>query len=249
MMTVILNTWIFENDVKNGIKQDELVDRVSKLSVDGIEVRREYFKDLDSELPKVAKKAKQYGLIVNYSVPDQVFLDDGTLNPKLVTYFQEGLIMGIKKIKFNIGNFAAFTGDLKQAFSEVPLDKITMNVENDQTELSGSVKALTTFLGSTKQQNVPVGYVYDLGNWAFTKQDAIQSADELSQYTDYIHLKNVINNDGDLVTSKNLDEGMFDWRAILAHLPKKVAFALEYPMDNKALIQSQIVLLKKEIED
>ncbi|MCZ2490532.1 sugar phosphate isomerase/epimerase family protein [Dellaglioa carnosa] len=248
-MTVILNTWIFENDVKNGVKQDELIDRVSKLDVDGIEVRREYFKDLAVELPIIAKKAMQYKLLINYSVPDQVFLDDGVLNPKLAMYFEEGLIMGIKKIKFNIGNFAAFTGDLKQAFSALPLDKITMNVENDQTELSGRVKALVTFLESAKQHDIPVGYVYDLGNWAFTKQDALKSAESLSQYTDYVHLKNVINNDGNLVTSANLDEGMFNWRVILKHLPKNVAFALEFPMDNKDLIQSQITLLKKEIEE
>lgn len=248
-MTVILNTWIFENDVKNGVKQDELVDRVAQLDVDGIEVRREYFKDLDAELPVIAKKAAQYPLIVNYSVPDQVFMTDGTVNPELPKYFQEGLIMGIEKIKFNIGNFAAFTGDLKQAFSELPLDKMTMNVENDQTELSGSVGALVTFLESAKRQGVPVGYVYDLGNWAFTKQDALESAETLSQYTDYIHLKNVINKDGELVTSANLDEGMFNWRVILKRLPSDVAFALEYPMDKKAHIQSQIMLLKKEIEE
>ena len=47
-MTLILNTWIFEADVKNGAKQSDLVDRVAKLGADGIEVRREYFTDLAS---------------------------------------------------------------------------------------------------------------------------------------------------------------------------------------------------------
>ena len=86
-MTLILNTWIFEADVQKGAKQADLVDRVAKLGADGIEVRREYFKDLDAELPDVAKRAKDHGLIVNYSVPDVVFLESGEVNPKLAQYF------------------------------------------------------------------------------------------------------------------------------------------------------------------
>ena len=49
-MTLILNTWIFENDVKKGVSQVDLVKRVATLGADGIEVRREYFKDFDVEL-------------------------------------------------------------------------------------------------------------------------------------------------------------------------------------------------------
>ncbi len=75
-MTLILNTWIFEADVKAGAKQADLVDRVAKLGADGIEVRREYFTDIDSELPEVAKHAKAHNMIVNLSVPDVVFEED-----------------------------------------------------------------------------------------------------------------------------------------------------------------------------
>lgn len=56
-MTLILNTWIFENDVKKGVSQVDLVKRVATLGADGIEVRREYFKDFDVELAAVAKAA------------------------------------------------------------------------------------------------------------------------------------------------------------------------------------------------
>lgn len=247
-MTVILNTWIFESDVKKGVKQGDLIDRVVKLKADGIEVRREYFTNIAEELPNIASKIQEHGLIINYSVPDQIFLDNGDLNPKLMTYFDEALLLGINKIKFNLGNFNKFSGDLAETFSVFPLEQITMNIENDQTKLSGSADALVKFLSCAKENHIPVGFVYDLGNWAFTKQDPIVSADLLAPYTDYIHLKNTLaDNTGNLKTSSDLEQGMYDWRQVLGHLPQDAPCAIEYPMENDALVKSQILLLKKEL--
>ncbi|GMG62058.1 TIM barrel protein [Tetragenococcus halophilus] len=247
-MTVILNTWIFEDDVKKGTSQVDLVERVKKLGADGIEVRREYFTDLDKELAEVGTKAKEAGMVVNYSVPDVVFEESGEINTKLSQYFAEGKTMGISKIKFNTGYFKNFKGDLKEEFSKFPLEEIEMNVENDQTPVSGTVKAINEFLSAIHAVGFTgIGYVYDLGNWAFTHGDAIASADALANYTNYIHLKNTIDNQGELSTSDDLDTGVYDWRDILTHLPKDVQFALEYPMSSDELIQQQIQLLKKEI--
>lgn len=247
-MTLILNTWIFEDDVKKGAKQAELVDRVSELGADGIEVRREYFKDLDSELPEVAKRAREHNLIVNYSVPDVVFEDDGSVNPKLEEYFKEGQILGLKKIKFNTGHFDKFTGDLKEEFSKFPLDEIEMNVENDQTPVSGTVVAIKTFLDAAHKAGLDsLGYVYDLGNWAFTHGDAKKAAEELAPYTHYIHLKNVIDNNGELLTSDDLNEGMFDWTNLIKELPSDQYYALEYPMATDKQISDQIKLFHSEV--
>ena len=67
------------------------------MGADGIEVRREYFKDFDVELAAVAKAARENDLIVNYSVPDVIFEADGTINPKLPQYFAEGKQMASPK--------------------------------------------------------------------------------------------------------------------------------------------------------
>lgn len=250
IMTVILNTWIFEKDVKHGTTQLELVDRVKKLGADGIEVRREYFKDLELELAQVGERAKELDLIVNYSVPDVLFTEDGKINEKLKGYFEEGKILGISKIKFNTGSFNKFTGVLEDELSKLPLNEIEMNVENDQTILSGTVKPIKDFLNKTYEVGYTnIGYVYDLGNWAFTRGNAIASADALHDATNYIHLKNTINDSGELSTSDDLDKGIYDWRDILKHLPHKVSFALEYPMDTEEQIEQQIQLLKAEIGD
>lgn len=247
-MTLILNTWIFEADVQNGAKQEDLVDRVAALGADGIEVRREYFKDFESELPEVAKRATDHNLIVNYSVPDVLFEDNGSLNPKLGDYFKEGQILGLEKIKFNIGHFDKFTGDLKMAFSNLPLNEIQLNVENDQTQVSGTVVAIKTFLDAAHKSGLTgLGYVYDLGNWAFTGGDAVAAAKELAPYTHYIHLKNTTVDNGKLGTPDDLDTGIFDWRDLISILPSNQSYALEYPMDSDKQISNQIQLFKNEV--
>ncbi len=123
-----------------------------------------------------------------------------------------------------------------------------MNVENDQTAVSGTVEAIKTFLTAARKAGLnQIGYVYDLGNWAFTHGDATEAAKELAPFTHYIHLKNTIDHDGELTTSDDLDEGVFDWRKLLTYLPSDVQFALEYPMENDSHIAQQVKLLKKEV--
>ncbi len=247
-MTLILNTWIFEQDVKSGVLQQDLVDRVSDLGADGIEIRREYFKDLETEIKEVGKRAQERGLIVNYSVPDVVFLENGTLNPDLPKYFAEGEAMGISKIKFNTGYFDNFNGDLVTELKQLPIDQIEMNVENDQTSVSGTIDAISNFLGEAYKLGLTqVGYVYDLGNWAFTHGDAFDAAKKLSRYTHYIHLKNTIETNGELQTSADLNEGLFNWVDLVNRLPKNVQYALEYPMKSDEQIVEQIRMFKAKV--
>ncbi|WP_288488603.1 sugar phosphate isomerase/epimerase [uncultured Limosilactobacillus sp.] len=246
-MTLILNTWIFEKDVQNGTNQVELVDRVKELGADGIEVRREYFTEFNEELIKTAEKAHQNNMIINYSVPDVIFENDGSINTKLKQYFDEGKLMGIDKIKFNVGHFDKYQGNLVEDFQNLPLAEIKMNVENDQTPTSGTPEAITAFIEASRKAGLnSIGYVYDLGNWAFTGFDAIEAAKALSKYCDYIHLKNsMLNSNGKMITTSDLNQGMLNWRIITKYLPKDVQFALEYPMPNDEAVSRQIRLFNE----
>lgn len=248
-MTLILNTWIFEDDVKKGVSQVDLVKRVADLGADGIEVRREYFNDFDTELAGVAKAAHEMGLIVNYSVPDVVFEADGNINPKLSQYFEEGKKMGIAKIKFNTGSFLKYHGNLVDDLGKLPLAEIKMNVENDQTPISGTPDAIINFLNATKDAGLnSIGYVYDLGNWAFTGFDAVLAAKQLAPYCDYIHLKNsMLDSEGHMTTTDDLNKGMFNWKIICSYLPHDVQFALEFPMASDENIAAQMKLFHENI--
>lgn len=248
-MTLILNTWIFETAVKNGTAQVDLIPQVVATGADGIEVRREYFTDPATELAELHKAAQKAQLIVNYSIPDELFLPDGQPNPALPKYFAEAEQLGASKIKFNVGNFTRFTGDLATVFSNLPLAKVKLNVENDQTPVSGTPDAIINFLTAARKARLnSIGYVFDLGNWAFTGFDPITAAKQLAPFCDYIHLKNsLLSPTGKMTTTDDLRLGQFNWQIICSYLPKDVQFALEFPMETDQQLQDQVQLVKEKV--
>lgn len=244
-MKLIINTLVFESDVKSGASQLSLIDRIKKLGADGIEVRREYFSDIDSEAPKIASAANKNHLLVNYSVPDVIFLEDGSINPKLDQYFQEAVALGVDKIKFNIGHFDKFAGDLKKALEKFTTSTIQMNIENDQSRLSGTSKNILQFLNATRTARINnLDYVYDLRNWAFVGENASDAAASLHGFIDYVHLKNVIQTNSGFATSDDLNSGLYDWKAMVDQLPQNVEYALEYPMSSDEIISDQMRMVR-----
>lgn len=246
-MTLILNTLIYAGDHAKGAPQAEMVQKIADLGADGIELRREYFKNVAKELPVAAKKAHDLGLTINYSVPDVLFLEDGTFNPAIEGYYAEGLNAGISKIKFNIGHFENFNGDLTATLKKFA-DKIETNIENDQSAISGTVQPIKTFLDAVKKAEIDIKYVYDMGNWAFVNEDALTAAEVLAQDTRYIHLKNTASVAGKLTTPDDLNVGIYNWRKLLEVLPNDVEFALEYPMDDDDQVAQQMKLVNSVID-
>ena len=246
MAKLFLNTWIFEDVVKQGTHQDALVAVAHELGADGLEVRREYFNDLGTELKLVHDAAVKDHIALALSIPDELFVN-GKINPKLPQYITELQTLGAQKAKFNVGDFANFKGDLKAAFADWPAD-ITINVENDQTVLSGHLEPIKAFLEAAHDAGLRIGYVYDLGNWAFTKGDAIKSAMQLAPYTDYVHFKNADQTAEGVIVTQDLDEGIFDWHYIYGLFKNDVDVALEFPMTSNAQITEQIAKLRLAME-
>ncbi len=245
-MAIFLNTLIFVDRVKRGEKQLDLLRDIKRAGADGVEVRYEYFKDFDSEAPLLKEEAKKLNLQVSLSIPDELFEENGEPNEKLPEYYRKSLLVGSKRAKLNTGNFSAFSGDLKEVFTNIP-ENLQVDVENDQTELSGHVENILPFLKSARLAGLNIGYVYDLGNWAYTKGNAIDNAKKLTPYTEYIHFKNVKEKDDKLVTTEDLNDGRFDWKKIADILPKDVDRAIEFPIDSNEKIVSQVKVLKGKL--
>jgi len=87
-----------------------------------------------------------------------------------------------------------------------------------------------------------------LGNWAFTKGDAVKSAELLAPYTDYVHFKNAADTDNGLIVTTDLAEGLFDWEAIYKLFDKTVDVALEFPMATNEQIAAQVTMLRHAME-
>ncbi|WP_236150822.1 sugar phosphate isomerase/epimerase family protein [Weissella soli] len=239
MMQYILNTWIFVDRVLNGESQVAFLDDANELGADGVEVRYEYFTDRATEATAIRVKAANLGLTINLSVPDEVFVQ-GQVNQKLDEYFNFAKQLGVTKIKFNLGDFTQYTGDLAHDLL-IPAG-LTVNIENDQTVISGHSAPILEFLAAAQGAQVPVGYVYDLGNWAVMGEDATETARLLAPYVDYIHLKNMQGAENAVTTDLNV--GKLDWHQVLDILSRDIDIAIEFPITETQHIAQQLALVK-----
>ena len=239
---LVLNFLVYADRVANGATQSELLQEISDLGFTQVEIRREYFKNIDSEIPVIQSEAKRLSLDLFYSVPDEVYVQ-GELNPKLEQYLSEAKQMGVKHIKWNIGDF---TGVLHENELKALLDQgIEISIENDQTQTSGTIDAIDRFMKAVKVAGLTIGYVYDLGNWRFVGENELEAAELLKDYVHYIHVKDVKYSEEQPVAA-GLDHGLIDWRKALDLLPKDVPVAIEYPTTENSEILEAKDLLESE---
>lgn len=242
-MTLIINTLVFANEIEAGTKQIDLVNRVKNLGADGIEIRREYFKDPDTEIAELATAIRKAGLLCNYSVPDTIFDDEGNFNNGLNKYYTEARKLGAQKIKFSTGNFYDYEGNLRKDLSTIKdLANIQTTIENDQTPIGGNPDTVVDFLTAARKAGFnSIESTFDLGNLAFTGFDPNLSAKKLAPFVAYIHLKNpMLTPEGKMQNTESMDRGMFNWRAVLRYLPNDVQCAFEFVMPNDEVIKAEM---------
>ncbi|HBF74782.1 MAG TPA: sugar phosphate isomerase [Lactobacillus sp.] len=226
---IVLNTLVFDEEHNEGVKQTEMLSQVAGFGIKNAEVRREYFTDPMAAAPAIGKTVKKLGLKLFYSVPKTIFTDDGELNPDLPLYFEEASKMGVSSLKMNIGHFDKFTGDLHTALARYSDSDIEFNVENDQGQLNGSTQNILKFLNASKNENIDIKFVFDLGNWRFVGEKENDAAKSLKPFVRYIHVKNDIVDEQSKCQVVALDQGIINWKATLKLLPNNLPVALEYP--------------------
>jgi hypothetical protein len=57
----------------------------------------------------------------------------------------------------------------------------------------------------------------------------------------------MLDNEGHMITTDDLDKGMFNWKIICSYLPHDVQFALEFPMASDQDVAAQIKLFQENI--
>lgn len=242
MKSIVLNLLVFNQQFIEGKTQKELVKKGIELGFNQIEVRREYFRELESELLDVKKIAEKSTIELFYSVPEEIFVK-GEINPHLTDYLLEAKEMGARHIKFNIGDFKNYQGKLTE-LKKLTEYGINVRVENDQTETSGKIAAINEFMKAVTQEEIEISYVYDLGNWRFVGEDEREAAQQLAKYVTYIHVKDVETSSGKSVAT-GLDQGEINWRDILDILPTDLPIAIEYPTTQ----MDEIIAAKKLLEE
>ena len=135
------------------------------MGFNSIEVRREYFKNIDSEVEAIAKYSKERKITILYSVPEVIFLENGELNPNIEHYFTEACNLHATHVKMTIGNYQ--NKEKLQNLKIINEQPFNFTVENDQTEQSGTINNILKFLTEAKQSGINIGYTYDLGNFRY----------------------------------------------------------------------------------
>lgn len=238
---LVFNTLVAQTQIESGLTQLELFDYIVDLGFNSIEVRREYFKNIDSEIAEIAGFSIKQNIEILYSVPDVIFLENGEINPNISRYFAEANKLRATHVKMTIGNYQ--NSAQLQNLSLINHQTFTFTVENDQTMQSGTIHNILNFLTEAKQAEIKIGYTYDLGNFKYVGENEITGAEKLKDYVSYIHLKNVAQVEGGLQAT-SLEQGEIDWRKVMSLLPKDVPVALEYPSN----VKENILTDKQSIE-
>lgn len=235
---IVLNLLVFDQARKAGMQQLAMLHHVVDLGIGAAEIRREYFDDVTAEIAGIASYAKAHQLQLFYSVPDELFVNQ-QLNPKLTQYYDEAQAMGVTAIKFNIGDFVAFSQSDVSELKQLLARGIQTNIENDQTLVSGRLMPIQRFMVGVQQSGLDVGYVYDMGNWRYVNEDEVVAAQQLSHVVRYIHVKDD-QGVAEILKTVPLGEGEIQWQNILQLLPSNVPVAIEYPTQDDTVIKRGI---------
>jgi sugar phosphate isomerase/epimerase len=242
-LPICANLLLFDKEWKAGAQQSQLLTEAANLDFQTVELRQEYFRSPKDEIPQIVELAEKYKLSLYLSVPDMLFLPDGRLNPKLPSYLAKAQELNAKRIKFNIGNYKSFTGDLSETLMTLCTHNVQISVENDQSQANGTIQPIRAFMTSLREQHIPIDFTFDIGNWLATGEDPFNAAVALADYTAYIHIKDMKKDDSGNFIAVAPDTGQLSWRKILQQLPKHVPVALEYPVENRSLILKDLSLI------
>ncbi|MBK0092404.1 MULTISPECIES: sugar phosphate isomerase/epimerase [Erwiniaceae] len=213
--------------------QTALLPLIKAAGADGVEIRRELFSEDDLlQLHSLNKAIAQQQLSASYSVPEALWLEDGSLNPRLGQFLLEAEQMGAKRLKIALGHFVDLSdASLVEVLAASP---VTVVVENDQTPDS-KLAPMQTFFHRTCDAALPLDMTFDMGNWQWTGEDAMQAAAQLSRYVSYIHVKAAVPH-GESFRAVALDETDGSWRVLLKALPADAPRGIEFPLEGEDLL-------------
>ena len=82
---------------------------------------------------------------------------------------------------------------------------------------------------------LPLDMTFDMGNWLWTGEDALQAAHQLSRYVSYVHVKAAVAH-RDTFRAIALDDADESWRTLLHALPADAPRGIEFPLEGGDLL-------------
>jgi sugar phosphate isomerase/epimerase len=216
---------------------------------DGVEVRGELLNDPQAELPAIAQAVREGGSALVYSSPEGLWSATGALDTAaLHRALAAARTLGAPRLKMSIGGFGpgsiASFGALAQALEGRGTELV---IENDQTVAAGTLPALQAFFAAADSAGTPLGMTFDMGNWHWSGECALQAAQACATRVRYVHCKGVQRQPQRWVAVPLADSAA-PWRAVLRALPRGLPWAIEYPLvgdDLLAVTRGQLVHLRE----
>lgn len=227
--------------------QQALLPIIAAAGADGVEIRRELFSEQQlATLPLLADAIHATRLVAFYSVPEALFMADGSLNPRLDQHFSEAEQLNAQLLKYALGNYQPDV-ECHELRSKLAGKKVHLVVENDQTDC-GKLAALDRFFHACGESRTCNGMTFDMGNWLWVGDKPLEAASRLSRYVSYIHVKAAVP-EGEGWRAVALDDADDLWRKTLALLPSDVPRAIEFPLEGPDLVavtRHYVDLLREE---
>lgn len=228
----MLNTIVYVDQLQAGVSQAHFIQATHQLGFDAIEVRDEYLRD-DAECLQIAESADASSLDVFYSVNDALFRDGQPTD--VLHYVERAGLLHASHIKFNLGALAEYQGALKSDFEDLLDLNIQVNVENNQTIAESSLADFQQFFTMTDEQEVPIGFCFDVANWAWLQVPLDMAIKALASRTQYLHLKNYVAAADKRLSVVPLTAGQLNIADIVVQFAPDIPMALEYPGHSDAL--------------
>lgn len=244
---IVLNTVAYQEVLKENPRQAELIPEIKSLGIDYVEIRREYLTQGVEELKKIAAVAKKEQVMLYYSVPDEAFINS-KVNPKLEEYFKEAAFLNAFQMKVTLGDLDKLTKQMAEQLNDY-LHRFTtkLTIENDQSMERGSAKRLKAFMEEAEGFGLTLGLTFDVANFVYFAENPIESAKVLKPNVQYVHIKNVLKQDGKFVAT-DMGSGDLEIKTILNEFPESVPCAIEYSCGEESAIKQKIRDDKKEIQ-
>ncbi|MGC5703308.1 TIM barrel protein [Pseudomonas sp. NFXW11] len=185
----------------------------------------------------LARSAEQHGLHSVFSSPLELWqADSHQPNPALAATLQRAQAFGARQLKVSLGHFNA-QHDLRSLANLLSGQPLQLLVENDQTAHGGCIEPFQRFFSAVEPLNLPLRMTFDIGNWQWQRQSALQAARLLGRHVAYVHCKAVrLRADGKLVALPPGAEDLQQWEQLLRHMTQGLTRAVEYPLQGDDLL-------------
>ncbi|NJJ38513.1 sugar phosphate isomerase/epimerase family protein [Paenibacillus apii] len=261
MNAVFVPTSVFGNAC---VAQQHLAEPIRAGGADGIEIRRELFLPGALPLAECREANLRSGLRCVYSVPMELWNQEGKLNEELLLHIlEEAAVLKPEMLKVSLGCYAGIPGlaseeelilaeqgrliqleRLLRKYREIS-GPLTLLIENDQTFYGGKADNLKAFFQAVKRCGLDgVKMTFDTGNWIYCEEDPLAAAAIFAPFVAYIHFKHVVRSGGMWITLPLPEEEDALWRKLLGRLPGNVPRAIEFALPGAECLERYIGMLR-----